>query len=529
MRVLAWLLAAMVALSGLSRAAETPKRGGVLTFIVPAESPPSLDGHREGTFANIHIVGPFYSVRVRVEPLDPYSGKYECDLCTSVPEPTDGGKTYTFKIRRGVKFHDGTPLTAEDVAASWNKIVFPAKGVLSARENWYTMVERIEAPDAETVVFRLKFATAAFMPALADPFAFVYRKKIIDMDPHWYETHIMGSGPFRPEKYDTGQSMTGVRNPDFYREGLPYLDGFEALLAPKESVRIAAIRSGRAMIEFRGFPPSARDSLTAELGDKVTVQTSDWNCHNLVTPNASKKPFDDRRVRRALALALDQWGSSAPLSKIAILKTVGGIAFPGSPLGATKEELRQIAGFWPDVEKSRAEARRLLKEAGAEGLKFELLTRNVDQPYKFAAIWLVDQWSKIGLQVTTKILPTGPWFATMRAGDFEVVAESLCGGTVNPILDIQKYLPHEVFSENYGYYQDKTAIDIYEKMLREIDPTRQRALMRSFEHRVLEEETHMIPTLWWNRIVVHHAFVKGWKISPSHFINQDLATVWLDR
>ncbi len=164
------------------------------------------------------------------------------------------------------------------------------------------------------------------------------------------------------------------------------------MLAPKEAVRIAAIRGGRADIEFRGFPPSARDELTKELGDKVTVQTSDWNCGNLITPNASRKPFDDVRVRRALLLAIDQWGSSAALSKIAILQTVGGIVFPGSPMAATKEELQQIAGFWPDIEKSRAEARRLPKEAGAEGLTFELLVRNVDQPYKFGAVWAIDQW-----------------------------------------------------------------------------------------------------------------------------------------
>ena len=115
------------------------------------------------------------------------------------------------------------------------------------------------------------------------------------------------------------------------------------------------------------MPPSARDELVKELGDKVTVQESDWNCGNLVTPNHKKKPFDDVRVRRALALAIDRWKGAPALSKIATVHTVGGIVFPGSPLAATKEELQKIAGFWPDIEKSRAEARKLLKEAGAEG------------------------------------------------------------------------------------------------------------------------------------------------------------------
>src|SRR6201998_4526643 len=188
--------------------------------------------------------------------------------------------------------------------------------------------------------------------------------------------------------------------PIHYHPGQPYLDGFTAIYAPKQAVRIDAIRADRAAGEFRGLPPSAPDELKRELGDKVVVQESDWNCGNLVTPNHKKKPFDDVRVRRALLLAVDQWRRASALAKIANVHTVGGIVFPGSPLAATKEELQQIAGFWPDIEKSRAEAKRLLKEAGVEGLSFELLNRNVDQPYKYVGTWLVDQWSTIGLKVT---------------------------------------------------------------------------------------------------------------------------------
>ena len=164
------------------------------------------------------------------------------------------------------------------------------------------------------------------------------------------------------------------------------------------------------------LPASAKDQLVKELGDKITVQESDWNCGNVVTPNHKHKPFDDVRVRKALFLAVDQWKGAPALSKIAIIKTVGGIVFPGSPLAATKEELQQLIGYWPDIEKSRAEARRLLKEAGQENLTFELLNRNVDQPYKIVGTWLVDEWSKVGIKATQKVVPTGPWFDGMRSG-----------------------------------------------------------------------------------------------------------------
>ena len=158
-------------------AEETPKNGGILNYVIPADAPPSFDAHRETTFATIHSAAPFYSVLIRVDPNNPSSTTdFVCDLCTAMPQPTDGGKTYTFKIRSGVKFHDGSPLTAADVAASWEHIIHPPEGVLSPRESHYVMVDTVEAPDPKTVVFHLKFATSAFLPALADPYSWIYKK-----------------------------------------------------------------------------------------------------------------------------------------------------------------------------------------------------------------------------------------------------------------------------------------------------------------------------------------------------------------
>src|SRR6266446_10176137 len=515
------------AIAAPAAADEEPKRGGTLTYMIPADAPPSFDAHREETYATIHSAAPFYSVLIRANPYNP--GKTDdlvCDLCTVMPKPSDDGKTYTFKIREGVKFTDGSPLTAEDIAASWNEIIFPPQGVISVRQSNFVMVDKVEAPDPTTVVFRLNFATDAFLPALADPYAWIYKRAILDKDPHWYEKNILGSGPFKFVSYDTGQSIKGERNPDYYHRGLPYLDGFTGIFAEKQAVRVEAIRADRAAIEFRGLPPATVDELKKALGDKINVQTSDWNCGGVVTPNHKRKPFDDVRVRRALTLAIERWGSAPELSKIAIVHTVGGVTFPGSPLAPTKDELQQIAGYWPDIEKSRAEARRLLKEAGAEGLSFELLNRNVDQPYKYNGTWVIDDWSKIGLHVTQRVTPTGPWFEAMRSGNFDVTLAGNCQTIVNPVLDVQRYLPS--YAANYGQFEDQPALDVYDKMLREADPAKQRALMRQFEKHTLDTEAHEIFLLWWERIVPHHSYVKGWKISPSHYLNQDLATVWLD-
>ena len=300
-------------------AEETPKYGGTLTFMIPADSPPTFDAQREQTYATIHSAAPFYSTLIRVNPMNPGSTTdIICDLCTEMPTPTDGGKTYTFKIRDDVKFHNGDKLTAEDVAASLNKIAFPPEGILSPRSSNFTMVDKIEATDPHTVVIRLKFATGAFVPALADPYNWIYQKKMLDKDIHWYEHNIMGSGPFKFVSYEAGSLIKGERNPDYYHKGLPYLDGFIGIYAPKQAVQLDAIRADRAATEFRGYPPSAMDQLKKELGDKIVMQQSDWNCGHLIWFNHQKKPFDDVRVRRALVLAIDRRGSQEGLSKVKI-------------------------------------------------------------------------------------------------------------------------------------------------------------------------------------------------------------------
>src|SRR3954470_10187370 len=107
------VLSACIWTGGMAFAADTPKRGGTLTYMIPADAPPSWDGHRENTFATIHAVAPFYSVLIRVNPENPASTTdFVCDVCTETPEPMDDGRTYTFTIRTDVKFADHSSLTA---------------------------------------------------------------------------------------------------------------------------------------------------------------------------------------------------------------------------------------------------------------------------------------------------------------------------------------------------------------------------------------------------------------------------------
>ena len=549
-RFISFAIAACVAIGISTGGAMAQKRGGILKYVIPS-NPPSADAHRETTFGTVHPFAQFYSVLIRVNPDNPGSPTdFKCDLCGGeVPKPTNGGLKYTFKIRKNVKWHQppsskmvpakvkemaknigGTGLTAEDIVATFKKIISPPKGVASARKAFFLMVDKVTAPDKYTVVFDLKYPSGAFIPAVAMPYNFVYSKKVLDTDMRWYEKNVLGSGPFMFVEWQPGSHIKATRNNNYYHKGQPYLDGTSAIFAKKYSINLQALRGGRAYIQFRGFPPKMRDDLKKALGDKLTVQEGDWNCMLMVAPNNNKKPFNDVRVRRALNLAIDRWGGSKYLSKIAIVKTVGGIVYPSHPLAATKEELQKLDGYWPDIEKSRAEARRLLKEAGVpEGYEFTFHNRAVDMPYKIVGTWLIDQWRQVGLKVKQRVQPTSPFYATLRRKkDYDVSMDFNCQSVVNPLLDVSKWQSDTVAGNQYAGFQDPQMDKWFEQMNRSGDPAEQRRIMRMYEKRGISEKAYQFVTLWWYRIILHRSELKGWKTSPSHYLNVDLSNIWLE-
>src|SRR5688500_17994699 len=252
------LAVAAGALLAFPSAAQSPRNGGELVFPVPSE-PPSYDGHREETFGLIHPIAPFYNTLLRVDPNDKSGTKPAASIAESWTNSSDG-KTYTFKIRRGVKFHDGSELTSKDVKATYDKIVFPKPGVGSSRKGQYADVEKIDAPDATTVVFRLKEPSGSFISSLLSPYNFIYKADLLAKDPHWYEKNIMGTGPFTFVEHVKGSHVVGKKNPNYWDKGKPYLDSFRAVFMRDSAAQVAAIRGERAHAQFRGVRPAERDT-----------------------------------------------------------------------------------------------------------------------------------------------------------------------------------------------------------------------------------------------------------------------------
>jgi peptide/nickel transport system substrate-binding protein len=504
-------------------AQEQPRAGGELVFVVAAE-PPSFDAHREETFGMLHPGAPHYNTLLRVDPIDRTGTKFIGDLAESWTVSPDK-RTYTFKLRRGVKFHDGSVMTSKDVKASYDKIIFPPAGIVSSRQAAYKTVEAVEAPSADTIVFRLKYPEASFIANLSSPWNWIYKAEILAKDMHWYEKNVMGTGPFKFVEYVRGSHWVGKKNPDYWDKGKPYLDGFRAIFIQDASAQVSAIRGERAMIQFRGFTPAQRDGLVQALGNKITVQESAWNCSIQVAMNQEKKPFGDKRVRRALSLALDRYAGSKALSRIAVVKDVAGIQVPGTPWATPPDELAKLAGYGPDINAARTEARRLLKEAGAEGLSFTLTNRGVPQPYEPVGIWLIDQWRQVGLNVKQVTLESAAWLQAQKTGDFEVSTNAPCNSIVEPDMDLHWFLTTSPV--NFSRHKDTVMDDLYQRQSRATDPEERKKLLRAFEKRLYDEEVHYIMTFQWNRIVPHLSRVHGWTITPSHYLNNQLDTVWL--
>src|SRR5258705_1826003 len=463
--------------------AQQPKRGGTLQFAISAETP-NYDCHGSDSYATLHFSSPFYNTLLRFN-LSKFP-ELEGDLAQSWTVAPDL-MTYTFKLHPGVKFHDGTALTSADVKATYDRLRNPPPGVVSTRKATFGDIGTIETPDANTVVFKMKAVNAAMIEHFASPWNSIYAAKDLAADPNAPKTKINGTGPFTFVEHVKGSYVTGKRNDNYFKQGLPYLDGFKGVFTLQPAAMLNAIQGGQVLAEFRGISPAERDRLVSAMGDKIRIEESSWTLNLLVVFNVEKKPFDDVRVRKALLMAIDRWGGSQGLSRISTLRSVGGVVRPGSPLATAPEDLAKLPGFSKDIKASREEAKKLLAEAGVPNLKFQLWNRNLAMPYTPAGIFLVDQWRQIGVEVEHKQSDTSPYLAHMNAGNHDVAIDFSNLFMDDSSLSLAKYLSVGRAPENRSRHKDTELDKLYDDHLRERDPEKRKALIQAFEKRLFDQ------------------------------------------
>ena len=437
-------------------------------------------------------------------------------------------RTYTFKLRQNVLFHDGSPLSSADVKASYERIIHPPQGVLSVRQADYAAVTGIDTPDPATVVFHLQWPDAAMLANFASPWNCIYSADKLKEDPLFPKTHVLGTGPFVFVEHVKGDHWTGKRWDKYFLPGKPYLDGYRAEFIAGDTA-VKATESGRIMAQFRSFTPIERDEMVQAAGDRLDVREGPWITYLALVFNALRPPFDDARVRRALSLAIDRWHGAETLADTTFLKYVGGVMRPGTAIGTPEAELVTMPGFSRDIAASRAEARRLLAEAGVPHLAITLTNRkDVPVPYGPAGDFVVAAWREIGVEATEELLSTKDWQAALETGRFAAATDLAADYFDDPTIQLARYVSRDLSPINHSGSTDRFLDALYVGQAMSTDPRQRVRMVRDFERHALTA-AYTVPLLWWNRIVVTAEKFKGWNMSPSHYIGQDLADVWLER
>jgi Bacterial extracellular solute-binding proteins, family 5 Middle len=302
------LLAAIGGLvAGLGAAAPAPaqKPGGVLRM-PPGTSPASMSIHEESTrFAVLPVMGVFNNLVL----FDQHMAQNNFD--TIRPELAESwiwneeGTALTFRLRQGVKWHDGKPLTAADVKCTWDMLAGRSNAGLriNPRKPWYRNLEEVATNGELEVTFRLKRPQPSLLALLASGASPVYPCHIT---PAQIRQHPIGTGPFKFVGFKPNESIKLTRNPDYWKPGRPYLDGIEYTIIPDGATQVLAFAAGKfdmmfpydvsipRLRELKSQVPQAECELTTDVGSRTMIV------------NRNAPPFDHADLRRAMALALDR-------------------------------------------------------------------------------------------------------------------------------------------------------------------------------------------------------------------------------
>ncbi|MDP2953404.1 MAG: ABC transporter substrate-binding protein, partial [Chloroflexota bacterium] len=385
-----------VALVPAAPSADKPRYGGVLISAVGGD-PPGLDPHQESTYAVIMPVGPFYNNLIQYDPLD--QKKIVPDLAERW-EASGDGLTYTFYLRKGVQWHDGRPFTGEDVKYSLDRIRLKFKGMrTSPRQTNLDSVKEVTVVDPYTVKVALKYASASFIPLVANPWNLILPKHVLEAEGQDALTRkALGTGPLKFKEFIRGVSLDGVKNPDYFVSGRPYLDGYRTMVIPDKFSMVVALRTGRILLyRYPGLLPTEAAKLRKELGDEIVIDGQPYLVKHNASPNWRRPPLNDVRVRQALSLASDRkayWQI--------IAQGEGLISGPMSQVGSwalPPETLASLPGYAPDREGNLARARKLLEEAGfKDGFRTTITTRaDLSSGSIPTAEFLVGAWREIGV------------------------------------------------------------------------------------------------------------------------------------
>src|SRR5438093_3714847 len=339
---------------------DKPRYGGKFFSAGNEEVP--VDGMHQTSFGGVYAaVAPAYNCLIRTSPYDPMA----LDLIPELADTwdiSDGGKTITFHLHKGVKWHDGVPFTSEDVQYTIERIMHPPKGMVSPRGPVFNaIIERVETPDPDTVVIHGKGPSGLLLPLFANGWSVIIPKHIAEKDPvNALKTTVIGTGPFRLKEPPTSSLWKYERNPEYFLKDRPFLDAIEIHIMTDAQALVAALLSKRVFwSDSFPHPNMDRDmsQSAAQQNPQLVRSSSPMLLEYHLTLQTEKPPFDDVRVRQAISEALQReaFGELGTQSG-----AVGTGNYPVGPWGMPKERRHHLIGYGPDMAKRIAHAKDLL-------------------------------------------------------------------------------------------------------------------------------------------------------------------------
>ncbi|MSQ29595.1 MAG: ABC transporter substrate-binding protein [Dehalococcoidia bacterium] len=500
-------------------AAGAPKVGGRLTKI--GGVPPSLDFHREVTANGPGVLSPAFNQLLQFDPLISQQGPK-----TVVPDLAEkweiapDGQTYTFHLVKNAKFHDGTPFTSADAKASYERQINAPAGVVMPRGSQLQAIKSFETPDANTLTLKLSrpMSPLSLLPILSQAWMAIYAQKDI-AGKYDFQTKMNGTGPFRLQSADLTTKISYDRNKDYHVKGRPYLDGYDIYVIPDASTALAQIQSGA--INIAQASPSQFATLQQLLGAKAEFQTVGVNTVSALNMNAKRAPFNDERMRRAVALAYNK----ADAIKLLLegQGDIGGYMMRGGAWALPQPELDQVVGYQPYSEAGLAEAKKLVAAAGVKsGTTISILTR---QGSENNSLFFADQLKKLDIASKLEVVNIAKEYDAANGGNFDTYIIALAFFLDDPD---SVYADHFLTNSplNYSKVGSKAIDDLFLKQSIELDPQKRLELVKDLQKLSMPELSKLIFYYTRTRVVIQKAKNVVW--ATANMTNLRMENVWLD-
>jgi peptide/nickel transport system substrate-binding protein len=512
----------------IATAALAEKEGGILRVEYHAQ-PASMSILEDGSLS---VIMPMTGVFNNLVLFDQHVPQNRTD--SIVPDLatrwtwSEDGTELTFKLRDGVKWHDGKPFTAADVKCTFDLLTGKAKEKLrlNFREPWFFNLEEVTTNGNGEATFHLKRPQPALLSLLASGYSPIYP---CHLSPPDMDTHPIGTGPFKFVEHKPDGSIKLVRNPDYWKPGRPYLDGIEYTMAANRSTAILAFATGKFDMTFPYdvTVPQLKYVKAQAPGAICELKPMNSRANLLVT---SAPPFDNPALRRAMQLSLDRRAFIETLGEGRY--DIGGVLQPPPEgiWGMPPELSRTLPGYGPEVHKNRDEARGLMRSLGYgpdNRFKVTISTRN-SPGYRNPAAILIDQMKEIWIDGELKTVETAHWGQRLIRKAFTLAMDLSVSVVDDP--DTQFYQNYSCrSSRNYTGYCNSEVEALIDKQSAEGNPGKRKELVWQIERRLIEDAVRPV-IFFMHQATCWHPEVKGLTLMDNSMFNGwRMEDVWLDR